>query len=300
MDIMPKPEQFFFNIPLYKHFEIDEENYKDVLRVEFFKGTIDSFCVECKREGIFQRNIELPGVGPVSHNTRFDDVERWLQQTSAWFPSPEPDPRYPNALASESLQNYAFRNRIITVEFNCSRNQMHNLLFIFQVDGTKITKIGQYPSLADLQGNELRKYRPVLTAERFRELNRAVGLKAHGVGIGSFVYLRRIIEELIDEAHSEAVKDTEWDEELYSRSRVVEKIQLLAEWLPSFLVENRITYSILSKGIHSLNEQECLDYFDAVKVAIELILDEKIQQQERQKKITEASQNLGKITGEMK
>lgn len=62
MDIMPKPEQFFLNIPLYKHFEIDEENYKDVLRVEFFKGTIDSFCVECKREGIFQRNIELPGV----------------------------------------------------------------------------------------------------------------------------------------------------------------------------------------------------------------------------------------------
>lgn len=239
---IPTPEQFFLNIPPYTYFEIDEENYKGVLRLEFFNGTIDSFCIECNRDGVFQRNIELPPVGAASQHITLEDIEEWLEQTYAWFPDPEPDRRFPNALASDHLDKYAYRSRNFTVEFTCSRDQSHKLFFIFRVQGNRILKIGQYPSLADLQGNDLRKYGKVLSSERFRELIRAVGLYAHGVGIGSFVYLRRIIEELIDEAHAEAVQTPEWDEDLYDRSRVAERIKLLAEWLPSFLVENRNTY----------------------------------------------------------
>ena len=59
--------------------------------------------------------------------------------------------------------------------------------------------------MADISEAELRPYSKVLSAEEYRELTRAVGFTAsHGVGIGSFVYLRRIFERLIEDSRTEA------------------------------------------------------------------------------------------------
>jgi hypothetical protein len=52
---------------------------------------------------------------------------------------------------------------------------------------------------------ELRKYSKVLTNDQLRDWQTAVGLKAHGVGAGSYVYLRRIIKALVMEAVDKAV-----------------------------------------------------------------------------------------------
>jgi hypothetical protein len=75
-----------------------------------------------------------------------------------------------------------------------------------------------------------------------------------------------------------------------------EKIKILREHLPSFLVENRGLYSILSTGIHELSEEECLKYFESVKIGIEQILDEKIIEQDRAKKATQARIAIEKIS----
>ena len=40
-----------------------------------------------------------------------------------------------------------------------------------------------------------------------REFTKAIGLAANGVGIGSFVYLRRIFENLVFQAFDEAKKE---------------------------------------------------------------------------------------------
>jgi len=69
--------------------------------------------------------------------------------------------------------------------------------------------------------------------------------------------------------------------------------------LPSFLVENRGLYSILSKGIHSLSEEECLRYFDTVRVGIELILDEKHEQLEKRKKLEKAKSAISDLRGKI-
>ena len=63
---------------------------------------------------------------------------------------------------------------------------------------------------------------------------------------------------------------------------------------------NRSIYNILSKGIHELTEQECLESFPIVKVGIEIILDEKIQEKERQDKETEAKKAIGDLTQKLK
>jgi hypothetical protein len=44
--------------------------------------------------------------------------------------------------------------------------------------------------------------------KRYKKFTKGLGLAAHGVGIGSFVYLRRIFENLIEEAHTATQQDT--------------------------------------------------------------------------------------------
>ena len=107
--------------------------------------------------------------------------------------------------------------------------------------------------------------------------------------------MRRIFEGLILEAHAHAEAKEGWIEENYAKSRMDEKIELLKDYLPAFLVENKKLYSILSKGIHLLSEEECLTSFPILKVGIELILDEKIMEKERHAKILKAKKELGDL-----
>jgi len=74
----------------------------------------------------------------------------------------------------------------------------------------------------------IKKYRKILGDSKYRELHRAIGLSAHGVGIGAFVYLRRIFEGLVEAARDEVAKKTDWDEEKqeeFKTSRWDEKIR---------------------------------------------------------------------------
>ncbi len=74
-----------------------------------------------------------------------------------------------------------------------------------------------------------------------------------------------------------------------------EKIALLKRELPSFLVENPKLYGILSKGIHDLTESDCLANFEALKLAIMVILDEKLIASERILHTAAAKKALDKI-----
>ena len=138
--------------------------------------------------------------------------------------------------------------------------------------GNTMTKIGQYPSVADLAFPELKEYKKVASTDDLRELRKAIGLYAQGIGIGAFVYVRRIFERLIDKAKDIAITDGNLDEEEYSRLRVAERIDLLKNYLPNALGSNKAFYGIVSKGIHELSEEDCIAYFPVVQEGIMLIL----------------------------
>lgn len=190
---------------------------------------------------------------------------------------------------------YSYRNYYFSHVFKCSRDTDHQLMFLFRADGNILTKIGQFPSLADLETVDIQKYRKALGQEKYKELARAVGLVSHGVGIGAYVYLRRIFETLIEKYKDESVQEGTITEENYQKSRMDEKINLLKNKLPPFLVENRSLYSILSKGVHSLSENECLEHFPVIKLGIELILDDELEKIEKEEKIKKATKEISLI-----
>jgi hypothetical protein len=135
-------------------------------------------------------------------------------------------------------------------------------------------KIGQYPSLADIANDESRAYRQVLDKDDAADLHRAIGLAAHGVGVGAFVYLRRVLENLITNRFFDFNESEGWNVEDFFGKHMNERIELLNEHLPQFLVSNVKLYAILSKGIHQLTEEECLRAFEFLKQSTFFILDE--------------------------
>lgn len=143
----------------------------------------------------------------------------------------------------------------------------------------------------------MERYRKILGNPLGADYTRAVNLHAHDVGAGSFVYLRRIVERLLEDAHQLASEDAEWDEEQYRAMRIVERIKALKNHLPAPMVEHASVYSILSRGVHELSEQECLEHFPAVRAAIDMILDDRFAEQQRQLKNAEIKKALARISG---
>ena len=81
---------------------------------------------------------------------------------------------------------------------------------------------------------------------------------------------------------------------------MVDKVELLKNYLPNQLLEMKNVYKVLSKGVHELSEQECLKYFPALKLSIELILEQKIEMEAKRKQDEEVKRQLEEINKEIK
>ena len=164
----------------------------------------------------------------------------------------------------------------------------------------KICKVGQTPSIASVHIAQVHQYDKVLEKQDMKDLTRAIGLAANGIGIGSFVYLRRIFERLILNVANKMISDGSITQEQFDKSRMDEKISLIKSELPPFIVEQRNIYGIISKGIHQLSEEECLAMFDVMRISIELILDEKLEQYNKEKKIKQVKASINSYATKLK
>lgn len=191
-------------------------------------------------------------------------------------------------------------NGYYAVMLTCRRKQSSIEFFLYKTEKTVI-KIGQYPSLADLQCAEIgKKYDKVLPKQDLHDLKKAIGLSAHGAGAGSLVYLRRIFENVIWETYKEHQKDLGASGDNFKKKRMDEKVSVLATFLPSQLVEMKSAYVVLSKGIHELSEDECLAYFPVLKLSIELILDQRIEDEIKKQRDKSVKEELDRIIKKIK
>jgi len=260
----PGPAKFFIEGALYVPYVLDEQKTPgDEFLLGKYNGPLDCHCVGCGRASVFHRSSSPP-IAPA--DARYFTCVRsgnheLIFYYLTWSETPE--------RSSEEIKE-VLEKAEVGKPLPPGPPTTHYAM-----------KIGQWPSLADLASERVGRYRSVLSEKQYVEFNRGVGLHAHDVGIGSFVYLRRIFEDLVEEAHAKAKVDAKWNEDLFQRSRMEEKILLLSSHLPRTLVENRKVYSILSVGIHDLEEEECAALFPVVQAGIELVLEEKIAEGER-------------------
>lgn len=255
---------------LYDSKKICEDNITDL--IELLKGNvkISVYCKECKQERVFtMKPIEYyfetgpEGDEEISCASLGKTIESLQNMIFSTKKSSVEEWKWINRQIADTT-------RLMKLEYICSMNEEHHLDYIVLATDNSMMKIGQYPSIADMTFPELDDYKHVISKEDRKELGTAIGLYASGVGAGSYVYLRRILERLVYQA-KEAAADT-IDSEMFEQARVAEKIKMLEGYLPDILVKNTTIYGILSKGIHELSEEECRKHFPVVKECIYQIL----------------------------
>lgn len=261
---MIEPKDFFFNLPLYSPIEITSENWDSFIGIlQFGSDRIES----------------VEGFNPI----------RKIDSTFSGY-----------SWVTSNLDYFLKYGGVEDIKIKCRRYGDELSFFVhYDHESHKFQKIGQYPSIAAFHISEIKQYKKLLNDEKLKEFTRAIGLAANGVGIGSFVYLRRIFETLIIEAKNFAESDGVITNDDYQKVRVDERIELLSGYLPKFLVENKAMYSILSLGIHELDEKTCLAHFDTLRVGIEIILDEKLDELKKKEKIEAAKKKLSEIKGKL-
>ena len=113
------------------------------------------------------------------------------------------------------------------------------------------------------------------------------------------MYLRRIFENLILETFKENRAAVGMKENDFKLQRMEDKVESLKGSLPSQLLEMKSIYGILSKGVHGLSEEECLRYFAPLKLSIELILDQKIEEAKKRERDVLVKKQLQDIHQEL-
>jgi hypothetical protein len=177
--------------------------------------------------------------------------------------------------------------------FVCARKDRHRINVCLSVkNGTTLIKYGQQPSIADLTAHDLDDFAVILGRDRLTELKRGVGLHAHGIGIGSLIYLRRTLEFLISEAEIRCSLDAGSLPYDKMKFRAEEKIKALGEYMPAFLVANRKMYGVLSGGLHGLSEEECASLFPACYAGLKIALDDLLQSEAKKKKIADVAKDI--------
>jgi hypothetical protein len=256
--------EFFFSLPLYTKVSVNIDNIHDKQKIEKILG------------GYYVFNETIEGYNP------FKKVESTFEILK-------------NNSREQNLE-FLVIGGYRTIDIKCKRyHDIFTFSIFYDAERKYLIKIGQYPSIADFHIYEIKQYDKLLSNDVLKEFTKAIGLAANGVGIGSFVYLRRIFENLILESFEEARQEKKVEEEAFNKSRMDEKIELLKDYLPSFLVENKSIYSILSKGIHELDENTCLEYFESMKVGIEIILDQKLEKKKQKEKEEEAKKKIQQL-----
>lgn len=276
-------EDWLLNLPLYSPVQIGPDIEAAIEAILYFSETMDYYCPACQQNATFMAVVSVGAEKVRIEEQRLVYVNRLAMVTGAG-----------NQDARKVWRLPEFSKAMV-----CTRSG-HLVHFHFVSHEEAIIKIGQYPSLADMATGDISQFEKALGKARLHELNKAIGLAAHGVGIGSYVYLRRVFESLIEEAHQKAFQNTGWDEDVYQKVRMKEKVSMLKSILPEFIIQHPDLYSILSLGIHELTEEECLKNFEALKSAILVIAEEKLHEIQRAKRYKEASQAIFSVSTGLK
>jgi len=258
---LPTAAEYLLRTPLYQGLKLKPEVHSDlVYELKIGDLDIDCYCVWCEKQTPFKRS-------PLQH-TNYE----WAREMS---------------------------DGSFLTHMRCQRDKEHEYDFWLEIRSGVLRKVGQTPSLEDIAYSDVARYRKVLGEQSYRELHRAGGLAAAGIGIGSFVYLRRIFERMIEEHHKQH-STTGQAVEGFDGMRIEEKIQALRDVLPPLLVRNRKAYGILSKGIHELDEDFCREHFQIVRMAIVRMAEQDFERREAAKADADMERELERVAAAAK
>ena len=111
------------------------------------------------------------------------------------------------------------------------------------------------------------------------------------MGIAAFVYLRRIYEHIVETEYdriygADKNEKASFDEKMKAVDKEMNIIP------PELDTQKSKIYSVLSKGIHEYEEEECYEIYPMMKTVIIIMLDKYLMEKERKKQLNKLEQFL--------
>jgi hypothetical protein len=165
---------------------------------------------------------------------------------------------------------------------NCAEDNVYFL--IVKLEGGSIKKIGQFPMQSSRVPNSIAKR----LGESALLYRKAITCRNEGYGLGAVAYFRRVVEdktnELIDvvadaaEAHSVPGPDVEKIRTAKNERTYEDKLSVAAHAIPEVLKPHganpfQAMHDILSVGIHTKSEEECLQIADDTRDIFDYLFD---------------------------
>lgn len=175
---------------------------------------------------------------------------------------------------------------------------------IFLIREDYIEKIYQSYTSVLLNNGEIKKYeKSKLLEKEDREYlvnaNKSRSIELH---IGSFIYLRRVFENMLTRIYKNNLKKikTPNNKDFYSM-KTAEKVDCLKEFLPNLISgeHNKGKYSemfkLISEGVHNFSEAECNILYELLENIIMLILNKEIEDKFEKQTIESFNKNYNLI-----
>lgn len=263
-------QNFILSEPLYKTVEFDTRWYYSF--AVFSRMIYHDYCDCCSENSVFEWN------GDQYIHNMFCKLSEYNTDSQ-------------NPIILSINEPYRKQPFFIDYLFFCTGCQsVHYYTLMFK--GNTVTKIGQYPSFASKEEHKIKKYKNLNVIKKYYiELIRSINAYSQHMGIASFVYLRRIYEHMVEEEFvklPDTIKksNTSFDEKM---KKVDNKMHIIPPELDS---QKSKIYSVLSKGIHEYEEDECYELYPAMKTIIILMLENYLSDKEKKQQLKEIEKTL--------
>lgn len=261
--------------PLYKKIHID----KATKAYNFFPCNdvrVECYCKECNSRRIFSfNNSEIAFACLLAEST----------------------PGSSTNIPHDSLESVFSTIDFFT--FHAMADCQHKMIIHFmKIDNETIMKIGQIPSIYDLNENiNNKKFLKILGKEYAEYYKSACSLYSFSTYIGALIYLRRIFEKILIDVFKENIENIQIDFDTFKKERMEDKIKILKPYLPSIMFNQGFNtiYTKISDGVHNLTEEECSNMFLVLKMGIEEILTKKMEMDEEKNRIKDLEKQLQNI-----
>ena len=282
-------------------FEIKDNKY-EYNKDEFFRflyyigicqDKLITYCHKCKKEFPFDVKIEL-----FEFNQETRDCRAYMKIAKAGgqFGAPQIDMKTGTILGlqppydKDNLNN----EKIWYIEyyFTCTNNDKHKYMMMISIelkDGKFIVrKIGQNPSMLTVKGFDFDKYKKFLDKiNAYDDYKKADLCNSDHFYVGAYAYLRRTFEKMIVfYLGNIELKDDHMDTKIDAvKDNFDPRVKKMLKNL----------YGILSISIHELDEEQSKEYYTYLKAVIDMQLEYKKSEDEKDKQSKDLEGILSKI-----
>ena len=306
---MKKEDIFFkvYNLDIGESIEITENNAETIFNFIIDRSAYDHYCNNCNRIKTFIQSQKQSVIvdGTFNDNHAINMYNPNLNDKVITYEKSNYSSLSNN---SSTITIYDINSRFfIFKKLECPTCD-EKLTMIFLYEKNCIAKVYQSFISDIIKDEDIQQFKKMklLNEDDLKELNNANKCKKLGMNIDSFVYMRRIFENMLQriyEAHQSEVTIKDSSKKFIDLF-VKDKVKLLKPYLPILMNEEVSSdkyiklYKLLSEGIHKLNEDICESLYNIIKELLLMILEKEMQEKKNRKNLTELETSFNKIFNE--